>query len=363
MTQRVTIPGEGYANFPDDATKEEITQALQQRFGAPEAVKPALPTESLPEYDAMGNPTGGTVSAPVAPEMPAGEQIQKALATTARGTGQVAHTMADEMTFGQANKIPALIQSLSGQEPDYHTALKKQIDEANATGDVLPGLNTAIRVGGASLLGPAMGEISAGTKLAKAGYSFLPKVAGWALDAAGYGAAQRAGHVEEGSWSDYGRAALEGAKEGAIVGAGLPAAGSLIGAGVKAAGGILSRVPGVSRSVVGLLSPAVTPEAMATAQTLGPRGMVADISPAAQGLAGGVASQADEAGNSLTAALRARQAETPQRLRTDIETNLGPAVSPVQVEGQLRATQRTASPIYQNALRASWACGYNGCFS
>jgi hypothetical protein len=358
---KIQVDGVGQFEVPDSfssfspteqdaAIAEMAAQSAKGIRSSIAAEKDAnLPTQSVQQFDPMGNPTGVSTDTPVAPQMPYGEQM----ANVARDTGAVAHTMADEMTFGQANKIPALIQSLSGQEPDYHTALKKQIDEANATGANVPGLNTAIRVGGAALLGPAMGEISAGTRLARAGYSFLPKVAGWALDAAGYGAAQRAGHVEEGTASDYGKAALEGAKEGAIVGAGLPAAGSLIGAGVKAAGGILSRVPGVSRSVTGLLSPAVTPEAVATAQTLGPRGMVADISPAAQGLAGGVASQADEAGNSLTAALRARQAETPQRLRTDIEANLGPAVSPVQLEGQLRATQRTASPIYQNALQGA----------
>jgi hypothetical protein len=168
-------------------------------------------------------------------------------------------------------------------------------------------------------MGPTLGAVSSGAALGRAGYGLIPRIAGYGADAAAYGAAQRAGHVEDGSPSDYAQAALQGAKEGAIVGAGLPVAGGILGSVAKLAGKLAGNVPGVSRSVVGLLSPAVTPEALAGAQTLGPRGMVADISPAAQGLAGGVASQADEAGNSLTAALRARQAETPQRLRTDTE--------------------------------------------
>lgn len=326
----------------------QAAKGAKSGFVAPTAPEAApLPTQTVQQFDPMGNPTGATVEAPVASAMPYGQQM----ANVARDTGAVAHTMADEMTFGQANKIPALIQSLSGQEPDYQTALRKQIDEANATGSNVPGLNSAIRMAGGGLMGPALGAASSGAALGRAGYGLIPRIAGYGADAAAYGAAQRAGHVEEGSASDYGQAALQGAREGAIVGGGLTGAGGLLGAGARFAGNIASRVPGVSRSVVGLLSPAVTPEALATAQTLGPRGMVADISPAAQGLAGGVASQADEAGNSIAAALRARQAETPQRLRTDIEANLGPAVSPVQVEGQLRAAQRTASPIYQNALQ------------
>ena len=45
----------------------------------------------------MGNPTGATVEAPVAPAMPYGEQM----ANVARDTGAVAHTLADEMTVAK----------------------------------------------------------------------------------------------------------------------------------------------------------------------------------------------------------------------------------------------------------------------
>src|SRR3954468_18877366 len=64
---------------------EQIGKGVKSSLGGtplpPQADSAAPPTETLPQFDALGNPTGASVEAPIAPQMPYGEQM----ANLARG--------------------------------------------------------------------------------------------------------------------------------------------------------------------------------------------------------------------------------------------------------------------------------------
>jgi hypothetical protein len=327
------------AHFPDGTPDSEITSALQKRYALQ---KEPTKTQTVQQFDPMGNPTGGTEEVTVAPQLGPMD--------IARGAGAVAKTAVNAALFNLPDKAVAKFRSMAGDAPDYQTALAQEQAATRATGSSIPGMNTAIGIGGQLLTAPLAAE-GFGARAAAAGARLLPRALGYGADAALYGAAQGAGNVSQGSVGDYAKAAGIGGLEGAALGTALPVAGAGIGAAYRNVAPFFTRaVPGTSKVTTGILSQSLTPEGVAGLGGLGPAAMVADATPGTQGLAKGVASGVDRPANDLVAALQARKDLTPQRLATDINANLGPAASPVAVDAQLTAQQRTASPIYQQAL-------------
>jgi hypothetical protein len=357
---KIQVDGVGQFEVPDSfgsfspaeqdaAIAEMAAQSAKGIRSSIAAEKDAnLPTQSLPEYDAMGNPTGGTVSAPVAPQMPYGEQMQNALATTARGTGQVANAIANGMTFGLANKGVAGLRAATGDAPDYATALQQQRAETAA----IPGSKIFQGIG-AGLTGYGLGGagLSLGVRATEGGLGLLPRALGFGTDAAAFSAAQEAGNQDKGTWEERAKDAAKAAGWGGILGAGLPLGAEAIGAATRYVAPFAQRgLNGFSRATTGLLSQNLTPEGVQALNAMGPAAMVADTTPGTQGLAQGIAAKTDQPGGDLVNALRARQTQTPQRLNTDITANLGPDTSPVVMEQAARNQQLSASPIYQQAL-------------
>jgi hypothetical protein len=172
------------------------------------------------------------------------------------------------------------------------------------------------------------------------------------VDAAAAGAAQAVGNLDNGTVADYANAAKQGAKTGAEVGIALPAAGAALGTLYRSAIPFFARpAADMGRTATGLLASSITPRAAATLDTLGPQAVLPDASPSFQGLAQGVAAKPGPAADLVVDTLAARAAKQPTRLASDLTENLGPAMSPVELEASMTARQKAAGPLYESALQ------------
>jgi|tagenome__1003787_1003787.scaffolds.fasta_scaffold20469470_2 hypothetical protein len=132
---------------------EQIGKGVKSSLGGtplpPQADSAAPPTETLPQFDALGNPTGASVEAPIAPQMPYGEQM----ANVARGTGDVSRVIANGALFGFPDKAVAALRTASGDAPNYPTAIAEERAATDAVGSGVPGLNTTLKGAGSALGG------------------------------------------------------------------------------------------------------------------------------------------------------------------------------------------------------------------
>jgi hypothetical protein len=340
-------PGGIIVEFPAGTSRDVMTAARRKRF----LWKAQPQTESLPHFDAMGNPTGSTVDAPVAPQMPYGDQMMN----VARDVGGVSKVLANGMTMGLADQGVAALRAATGNAPNYPTAIQQEQAQTNAVGADTPGLNTALQASGGLLggLGLLRSGLSLGGAAMNAGKGIIPRAAGFGADAAIAGGVGGATGVTSGNPSDYLQAAKTGAEIGGLLGGSLPVAGSALGAAYRTAAPFFAQpATGMGRTATGLLSNAMTPRAEAALTKLGPEAVLADASPSFQGLAQGVAAKPGPAADMVVDALTARAEGQPARLAADLNTNLGPAMSPVALEGAMTARQKAASPLYEKAFRA-----------
>ncbi len=287
-------------------------------------------------------------------EMPYGQQILNAAQFIGRGADQAVRGIADGASFGLADKAAARMRSLTGDAPSYANALAQERARTDAVGSDIPGMNSALRVAGgvAGGLGLARAGASLGARALEAGSGFLPRTAAFSLDGALAGATDAVGHKDEGSVADYADAAMHGAKVGAGVGAALPAGAALVGGAYRAvAPAFSSTADGMSKAAGTLLRSAVSPRTAETLQKLGPDGMLADASPTFQGLAQGVAAKPGPAADRMVDALSARQTGQAARLASDLDTHLGPAQSPVELEQAMASRQAATRPMYEQAVQ------------
>jgi hypothetical protein len=286
-------------------------------------------------------------------DMPYAQQISNVARFMGRGADQAVRAIADGMTFGLADKAAAGMRALTGDASSYADALAQERARPNEAGAAIPGMNTALRTAGgvASGLGLARGGLSLGARALEAGSGFLPRTAGFALDGALAGAADAIGHKDAGSLSEYGSDALHGAKIGAGMGAAVPAAGAMVGGAYRAVAPMFSAAPeGMSRASGNLLRSAVSPRVPEALDRLGPDAVLADASPTFQGLAQGVAAKPGPAADRMVDALTARHSGQATRLAADLDANLGPAISPVELEQAIAARQGATRPLYARAV-------------
>jgi hypothetical protein len=83
---------------------------------------------------------------------------------------------------------------------------------------------------------------------------------------------------------------------------------------------------------------------------LGPDGVLADLGPNLQAQAGAVATTPGAGQKTVVDAMKARRDAAPDRLRTELDTTLGPAPVPSEVDAGLKAGQKALSPEYTAAL-------------
>jgi hypothetical protein len=103
-----------------------------------------------------------------------------------------------------------------------------------------------------------------------------------------------------------------------------------------------------------LRSDGLTPEQVTSKLAeLGPDGVLADLGPNLQAQAGAVATTPGAGQKTVVDTLRARQVGAPDRLRTELDTTLGPAPVPSEVKAGLTEAQKALSPEYTAALASA----------
>lgn len=311
--------------------------------------------ETLPQYDAMGNPTGGTETVIAKPETTYAEQMLP----IAKGLPSIGHSLASGATLGLSDQAIAGARAALGNAPPltlqqiasgeklpsaYERALAQERESSNRFGPISTGLQGA----GMALTGAALAPYSLGARAVSSGARLIPRVAGFGTDAGILGAISGAGHTDSTNPSDY---LVNAAKEGAIagtVGTVLPLAGAGLGAGYRTIANALERAPGgLNKKAAGLLAENLPPEAVAGLRQLGPDAIAADASPGAQTLLQRLATGTDATGLNVTRALEARQAAAPTRLASDLDATIGPSTSPMSLEQSMRDRMAENSPAYR----------------
>jgi hypothetical protein len=229
------------------------------------------------------------------------------------------------------------------------------------------GLNVAGGVGVTALTAPAAigagAAATAGRTLLGLGAKSLPGAIGrGAVAGALQGAAAGSGEAEPTEGAEFADRAMGGLKGAAIGGALGGAIPGVIGAGtavgrsvynkVTGGGGPLDELAGGARRYVGQLSsePGRVQQMQADLQRLGPNAMLADVSREWEAVAGGAASRPGSR-DLVVNALNARDAGKNQRLAADLDSALGPAGAPSQIEVGLANARRGLGPDYADAFR------------
>ncbi|BAB48028.1 hypothetical protein [Mesorhizobium japonicum] len=151
-----------------------------------------------------------------------------------------------------------------------------------------------------------------------------------------------------------------------LIGAGFgliaPGGGTLIGKGIGSAVDYLTR-PGASelgnfsRATLAKITGAMnadglTPQAVQQRLTrLGPDAMLADAGPNLQQTAAGLVAKPGEARGIIQDAIAQRDAGANQRIRSTLDSELGPAPVPSQINAGITANQAALSPEYRVALQ------------
>ncbi|WP_377840118.1 hypothetical protein [Bosea sp. UC22_33] len=311
----------------------------------PQAVAQA-PVAMVPEYDAMGNPTGGMVAAPSPVTMAYGEQMGKIGSIVDKGVRMAANGL----TLGMADRFAGGMDALTGQAPSYSAGVDAQNARTQAVRQEAPILAGVAEAAGG--LAGGVGLIKNGVTLAgrAANAGLLPRIGLFGLEGGLYGAASGAGNTYTGNAKDYAINALHGAELGGAIGAGLPMVGTASSGIYKVARALMGdNVEGVGRAGSAALRAAAQADeaGLRNLPNLGPEAMLPDAGPSMLGLAQGAATGNGPGKSALVNALRDRDADTSRRLATTIDGALGPAPVPSQVEATIAARKAALSPEYE----------------
>lgn len=342
MAIRIQAPDGGIAEFPDGMPESEIIAAMAAAYPPPDLSR-------------QGAADAAALRMQRSIRRPEGRDIGELAGAAGAAVDPLMRQAADGATFGLADKFAAGMRSATGDAPDYETALQQErgrTDQFQQEHPVMAG--GAQMVGG---LGTGAGLIKGGVTLSNAvrNSPLWLKAAGLGAEGAAYGAAQKAGHVDNGSLGDYGTALREGGQQGFALGAGLPVAGRLAGSVYEHAApffsrGIDSQIPRRASSLLELGATADR-EGLRQLSQLGPEAMIADAGPFFTGLAQGTVAKPGPQQAALARALEARNAGRNTRLADDITDNLGPAESPVgKTKELLDARTAITSPMYKKAF-------------
>ena len=338
-----------------DAGDFEAAQIIAEEIVRVQSGQPAATSEEGPtgfgQFDQdLGRLVGNAVTFNMADKLAAmgdvgpidyfSEQGDVALAKQRRETAMARQRMRN-LGGGTWATIPDYIPLVGGSELGLDTVVD------TAAGAALGG---GLASKGVSLLTSPAGR-AAGTvgRLGRAG-----------AEGAAYGAAYNVGSTDSGKVSDYVWNGIKGAKDGALMGAGLQGAGQgLVGAGrsvvqntrrVTGRMNAMDRSSASTRRVVGeaIAEDGITP---ANVQQYGPETMLADNGIAVRGLMRGAVQRPSPEANALRRTLFDRGNRRSERLQNDVNTELGPVTQrPGERTRQLVTELGTISPRLQQVF-------------
>lgn len=329
---------------PDENAAFAAFQSLNSGSEAPEAPKPAE-MASLPEYDAMGAPTGGTmqVAAPQAPASPGPGLGEAAM----RGAAQGATLSFGDEVFGLGGGVRSW-QRGEGFQKGYDRAVTDYRAGDKAAREAHPYVFTGSEIAG------SLPTVMAG--------GVPTTVRGMAALGAGVGAVSGFGAGEDNTAGRLSSAFTSGGL-GAAGGVIAPYAGQAIGAGGRALARSFmapaATVPGMSGAAAGKLAEDLGASGGVRSvadvmSRLGPEAMLLDASPSFMGRAQGLAVR-PETREAITSAVTERNLGKNARLATDLDAAIGPAPIPSQVEAGLAARRTALSPEYQTVMQGAQA--------
>ena len=287
----------------------------------------ALPSRTVPSFDAFGMPTGGVEEAPAQTNMPYKEQM----ANVGRYYDDLVRKIASGATFNTADKLAAGGNALFGAG-NYNENLAQERQKTKESGE---------RLGGMAAPAEAIGGLMTGGALAKNGLSLVGRygpnfglLGNMGLGAGEgflYGAAHGAGSTDTGNVSDYVKNAAEEGTKGAVFGAlvppvisGVSGAASLI--GNKIGNAVTSTAATMPESARRILGSAMGWDKNTSARllSLGPEAMLGDTGPGLRAIAQGVVQKPGAGATTLTNALEQRNAGRTARLQEETSGAFGP---------------------------------------
>lgn len=332
--------------FPQGTDQGVMATALKRHYAgwkpsptAQDAPQPDTARPQVPSYDAMGMPTGGSEDAPAPTGMSYGDQMQNVGGAALDSAVRVSRGV----PFADRGAAALRSQFTGNSYADELAGLRGAADRDKAahpwaatTGDL---------VGGSLVPFGMLGNVVKGATLGG-------KVIAGGLTGAGYGAAS--GLSGTADLTNYGDAASntgKGALAGLVIGGGVPVVGAGLGAGYRAAAPFFAKpVDGASRTTTGLLANALSEHSSDALDRLGPQAILADASPSLTGYAQGIAAKPGPSADALAAVLLERQQGQAGRLATDLDANLGPAISRGEINAGMDARQAATNPMYETAL-------------
>lgn len=334
-------------NAPASKAREWITDPeILKQLNAPEPAR-----QSVPSYDAMGNPTGMTEDAAGPQAMPYGDQMRRVGGVV----DDAVRMAANGLTFGMADRFAGAMDAVTGDAPSYSAGVEAQRGRTDAVREANPALAGIAEAAGG--LAGGLGLMKNGaTLMGRFGPSLAGRAAAMGAEGALYGAAHGAGNTFSDEAADYGRNAGKGAGLGAIVGVGLPVVGS-IASTLYQAGKNFGGAPldGLSRGASGLLRSAAAADEAGIRALNGPDAMLVDAGPSMLGMGQGAATGNGAGKSALATALRERDAGTTGRLAQAADDNLGRAPIPSQVEAGLAANREVVAEGYEPVMRGARA--------
>lgn len=287
----------------------------------------AVPTKTVPSFDAFGMATGGVEEAPAQTNMPYKEQM----ANVGQYYDDLVRKIASGATFNTADKLAAGGNALFGAG-SYNENLAQERQRTKESGE---------RLGGMAAPAEAIGGVMTGAGLGKAGLSLIGRygpnfglLGNMGLGAGEgflYGAAHGAGSTDTGNISDYIKNAAEEGVKGAAFGAlvppvvsGVTGATSFI--GNKIGNGVTSLAGSMPESARRILGSAMGWDKNTAARLaeLGPEAMLGDTGPGLRAIAQGVAQKPGAGATTLANALEQRNAGRTARLQEETTGAFGP---------------------------------------
>lgn len=274
--RNVTVDDAFLRMTPDQQSEavEEIAGSLGLGGTGAQPASPPAPT--VPEYDAMGNPTGGMVAAPAPVTMSYGDQMANIGSVVDKGVRMAANGA----TFGLADRFAGAMDAATGHAPSYSEGVARQVAQTRAVRDEAPILAGIAEMTGG--LGTGLGLIKNGVTLAgRVGSGLFPRIAAFGTEGGLYGAAAGAGNTYSGNAQDYIDNASSGGKQGLLIGGGLPMLGTAASGIYKVARSLGQNVAGVGRAGSAALRAAATADeaGLRSLPGLGPEAMLPDAGP------------------------------------------------------------------------------------
>lgn len=314
--------------------------ALLQKYLGPS--KPALPNVDATVGDRAADLRAATASAQPPELFPGSNAFQQAVMGSMPVIGSVVDNAVNSVG-------PRIASAISGQSADQtQQAAQKQEQQTAAQHPVATSIGNVV---GSVLPFSAVGPEGAAAKLLGTAADYGQGAVGNALLRAGAGAASGAAIsgadtlARGGSLNQAGQNALLGGTVGAVAPIALGQVGKGLGAAKNAFTGPSAQKMLSNALVADESAPA---DVNALLQQRGPGATVADLGPNTQGQAAGLASLPGKAQSIVVNNLKARAAQTGDRLAQDVAGTIGQGQPIGALTDQIVAGQKAAAaPLYQ----------------